>query len=110
MSPSTLLTVSAPTIFWLSRLNGPPHAIVVYASRPPSPTDAQHSLAGGRYPFPAPDFHRLDRASLPVAHIYLPVTVLFSWGLKLLRKMLNGKILLRLGLGKGLWILPVFSA
>ena len=23
----------------------------------------QHSLPGGRYPFPKPDFHRLDRAS-----------------------------------------------
>ena len=23
----------------------------------------QHSLPGGRYPLPGPDFHRLDRAS-----------------------------------------------
>ena len=28
-----------------------------------SPSTTQHSLPGGRYPFPGPDFHRLDRAS-----------------------------------------------
>ena len=67
MLPSTLLNGSAPTIFWLSRLNSPPHAIVVYASQPPSPTTTQHSLPGVRYDLPGPDFHRLDSASLPVA-------------------------------------------
>ena len=60
MSPSTLLTASAPTILWLSRLNSPPHAIAVYASQPPSPTTTQHSLPGVRYDLPGPDFHRLD--------------------------------------------------
>src|SRR4051812_47249249 len=35
----------------------------MYASRPPSPMIPQHSLPGGRYPLPGPDFHRLDRAS-----------------------------------------------
>src|SRR5271166_1923306 len=67
MSPSTLLTVSAPAILWLSRLNSPPHAIVVYASQPPSPTTPQHSLPGARYGLPGPDFHRLDSASFPGA-------------------------------------------
>src|SRR5208337_269645 len=67
MSPSTLLTVSAPAIFLLSRLNSPPHAIVVYASHPPSPTTTQHSLPGVRYDLPGPDFHRLDDASF-LAH------------------------------------------
>ena len=67
MLPSTLLNGSAPTIFWLSRLNSPPHAIVVYASHPPSPATTQHSLPGVRYDLPGPDFHRLDNASLPGA-------------------------------------------
>src|SRR5947207_14589781 len=31
----------------LSWLNPPPHPITVYASHPPSPTTAQHSLPGG---------------------------------------------------------------
>jgi hypothetical protein len=35
----------------------------VYASPWSSPSTTQHSLPGGRYPFPGPDFHRLDRAS-----------------------------------------------
>jgi Helix-turn-helix of DDE superfamily endonuclease len=35
----------------------------MYASRPPSPTTPQHSLPGGCYSLPGPDFHRLDRAS-----------------------------------------------
>jgi hypothetical protein len=67
MLPSTLLNGSAPTIFWLSRLIDPPHAIVVYASQPPSPTTTQHSLPSVRYDLPGPDFHRLDTASLPGA-------------------------------------------
>jgi hypothetical protein len=40
-----------------------PRRLAVYASRPPSPTTPQHSLPGGRYSLPGPDFHRLDRAS-----------------------------------------------
>jgi hypothetical protein len=63
MLPSTDNNGSAPAIFSLSRLNPTPHTIAVCASPLPSPADAQHSLAGGRYPLPAPDFHRLDRAS-----------------------------------------------
>ena len=63
MLPSTDNNGSAPAKFSLSWLNPTPHTIAVYASPLPSPTDAQHSLAGGRYPLPAPDFHRLDRAS-----------------------------------------------
>jgi hypothetical protein len=35
----------------------------VYASPWSSPSPTQHSLPGGRYPLPGPDFHRLDRAS-----------------------------------------------
>ncbi len=67
MLHSTLLTVSASAILWLSRLNNLPRRIVVYASQPPSPTTTQHSLPGARYGLPGPDFHRLDRASLPGA-------------------------------------------
>ena len=67
MLPSTLLTGSASATFELSRLNVPPHEIAVYASRPSSPVDAQHSLPGARYGLPAPVFHRLDHASLPGA-------------------------------------------
>ena len=52
-----------PLRLCLSRLNRPPHAIAVYASRPLSPVATQHSLPGGRYPLPGPVFHRLDRAS-----------------------------------------------
>jgi len=40
-----------------------PHTIAVYASLWSSPSTPQHSLPGGRYPLPGPDFHRLDRAS-----------------------------------------------
>ena len=67
MLPSTLLTGSASATLELSRLNVPPHEIVVYASRAPSPTHAQHSLPGARYGLPAPVFHRLDHASFPGA-------------------------------------------
>jgi len=67
MLPSTFSNASAPAIFLLSRLNSPPHAIVVYASLPPSPTTTQHSLPGARYDLPGPDFHRLDNASFPGA-------------------------------------------
>src|SRR6266700_7826063 len=52
----------------LSWLNPTPHAIAVYASRPLSPVAAQHSLPSGRYSLRGPDFHRLDRTSLRLAH------------------------------------------
>src|SRR5215510_3862554 len=52
----------------LSWLNPTPHAIAVYASRPLSPVATQHSLSSGRYPLLGPDFHRLDRTSLRLAH------------------------------------------
>src|ERR1700745_573582 len=52
----------------LSWLNPTPHAIAVYASRPLSPVATQHSPASGRSPFLGPDFHRLDRTSLRLAH------------------------------------------
>ena len=61
--PSTAITVSASTTSLLSRLNSPPHTMAVYASRRSSPSAPQHSLPGGRYPLPGPDFHRLERAS-----------------------------------------------
>src|ERR1700756_3650004 len=52
----------------LSWLNPTPHAIAVYASRPLSAVATQHSLPSGRYPLLGPDFHRLDRTSLRLAH------------------------------------------
>src|SRR5947209_5330548 len=52
----------------LSWLNPTPHAIAVYASRPLLPVAAQHSLPSGRYSLLGPDFHRLDRTSLRLAH------------------------------------------
>jgi hypothetical protein len=48
--PSTVPSVSASATFFLSWLNPPPHPITVYASHPPSPTTAQHSLPGGALP------------------------------------------------------------
>ena len=39
----------------------------MYASPGSSPSTTQHSLPGGRYPLPGPDFHRLDRANF-LAH------------------------------------------
>src|SRR5262249_10531109 len=56
----------------LSGLNPTPHAIAVYASQPLSPGVTQHSLPSGRCPLLAPDFHRLDRTSLPGALIRSP--------------------------------------
>ena len=67
MLPSTLLTGSASAVLWLSRLNGTPHTIAVYASRPPSPATTQHSLPGARYGLPGPVSHRQDHASFPGA-------------------------------------------
>ena len=50
MLSSTVPSVSASAKFFLSWLNPPPLAITVYASHPPSPTTAQHSLPGGALP------------------------------------------------------------
>ena len=52
----------------LSWLNPTPHTIAVYASSSLSPAATQHSLPSGRYPLLGPDFHRLDRTSLRLAH------------------------------------------
>src|SRR6266436_3846145 len=54
----------------LSWLNPTPHTIAVYASRPLSPATTQHSLPSGRYSLLGPDFHRLDRTSLRLAHSF----------------------------------------
>ena len=50
MLPSTVPSVSASATFFLSWLNPPPHPITVYASHPPSPTTAQHSLPDSALP------------------------------------------------------------
>src|ERR1700738_1832797 len=50
MLPSTVPSVSASAKFFLSWLNPTPHPITVYASHPPAPTTAQHSLPGGALP------------------------------------------------------------
>ena len=63
MLPSAVMTASAPATLGISWLNPTPHTITVYASSWSSPSTTQHSLPGGRYPLPGPDFHRLDRAS-----------------------------------------------
>src|SRR3977135_2891625 len=67
MLPSTLLTASASASLCLSRLNGTPHTIAVYASHPPSPATTQHSLPGARYGLPGPVSHRQDHATFPGA-------------------------------------------
>ena len=64
------MKLSAPAISDLSWLNPTPHAIAVYASSPLSPVATQHSLPSGRYPLLGPDFHRLDRTSLRLAHSF----------------------------------------
>ncbi len=61
--PWATVTASASTDFGFSRLNSPPHAIAVYASRRSSPSAPQHSLPSARYGLLGPDFHRLNRAS-----------------------------------------------
>jgi hypothetical protein len=53
--------LSGPCDIDLSTLNPKPHAIAVYASRPPSPVAPQHSLPSARYCLLALDLHRLDR-------------------------------------------------
>src|SRR5712691_571070 len=67
MLPSATLKASASAILLLSRLNRPPRTIAVYASPWSSPPTTQHSLPGGRYSLPGPDFRRLDLASF-LAH------------------------------------------
>ena len=54
----------------LSWLNPTPHPIAVYASQPLSPVTTQHSLPSGGYPLLGPDFHRQDRTSLRLAHLF----------------------------------------
>ena len=61
--PSAVATASAPATSRISWLNPTPQMITVYASPWSSPSPTQHSLPGGRYPLPGPDFHRLDRTS-----------------------------------------------
>src|SRR3954452_5762833 len=63
------MKTSAPALSDLSWLNPTPHAIAVYASQPLSPVATQHSLPSGRYSLLGPDFHRLDRTSLRLAHL-----------------------------------------
>src|SRR5689334_24120565 len=63
MLPSTDTNASAPASSFISWLNPTPHTIAVHASPWSSPSTPQHSLPGGRYPLPGPDFHRLDHAS-----------------------------------------------
>src|SRR5271166_1460799 len=65
--PSTDTNASAPATLILSWLNPTPRKIAMYAPSWSSPSTTQHSLPGGRYPLPGPDFHRLDRVSL-LAH------------------------------------------
>src|SRR3984893_10885983 len=66
MLPSAVATASAPATSRISWLNPTPQMITVYASPWSSPSPTQHSLPGGRYPLPGPDFHRLDRARIDV--------------------------------------------
>jgi len=77
MLPSTPLTVSASA---KSPFRGSlPLPIAAYASPWPSPNTTQHSLPGGRYPLPGPDFHRLDHASFPgapMAGLCVPLSTL----------------------------------
>src|SRR5271169_4218025 len=70
MLPSSEQRLSAPAISDLSWLNPTPHAIAVYASQPLLPEATQHSLPSGRYSLLGPDFHRLDRTSLRLAHLF----------------------------------------
>jgi hypothetical protein len=44
--------------------------MAVYASQPLSPVTTQHSLSSGRYSLLEPDFRRLDRTSLRLAHSF----------------------------------------
>src|SRR4051794_28202594 len=86
MLPSAIAPASAPATSRFSWLNPAPHTIAVYASPWSSPSTAQHSLPGGRYPLPVSpagprqlrlahrysfivvDSHHLLLAGLPGAH------------------------------------------
>jgi hypothetical protein len=85
MLPSTCLTASAPASLQISWLNPTPHTIAVYASPWSSPSTPQHSLLGGRYPLPRPDFRRLELASFPDApgHFVssMPAPVASGWSI-----------------------------
>jgi hypothetical protein len=81
MLPSTVPSVSASAKFFLSWLNPPPHPITVYASHPPSPTTAQHSLPGGALPpyrgrsFTGRNASASPDAPEPEVRIHLPPAV-----------------------------------
>src|SRR5882672_2058467 len=101
MLPSTLLTGSASAVLWLSRLNGTPHTIAVYASRPPSPATTQHSLPGARYGLPGPVSHRQDNASFPGAqaiHTFFPRRWMASLALAMTSVLLG--VIRRVGLAE----------
>src|SRR6516164_1960063 len=76
--PSTVPSVSASATFFLSWLNPPPHPITVYASHPPSPTTAQHSLPGSALPpyrgrsFTGRNASASPHAPEPKVRIHLP--------------------------------------
>src|SRR6202047_3862967 len=78
MLPSTGSRVSGSAKLLLSWLNPPPHPITVYASHPPSPTTAQHSLPGGALPpyrgrsFPGRIASASPDAPEPEVRIHLP--------------------------------------
>src|SRR3984893_12494594 len=78
MLPSTVPSVSASAKFFLSWLNPTPHPITVYASHPPSPTTAQHSLPGGALPpyrgrsFTGRNASASPDAPVPEVRIHLP--------------------------------------
>ncbi len=70
MLPSAVATASAPAISRLSWLNPTPHTITVYASPWSSPSTTQHSLPGGRCPFPGPGLSPTGPRQLRLAHRY----------------------------------------
>src|ERR1700719_2032795 len=79
--PSTVPSVSASAKLLISWLNPPPHPITVYASHPPLPTTAQHSLPGGALPpyrgrsFTGRDAPASPDAPEPKVRIHLPPAV-----------------------------------
>src|ERR1700732_3485442 len=86
MLPSTVPSVSASAKFFLSWLNPTPHPITVYASHPPSPTTAQHSLPGGALPpyrgrsFTGRNASASPDAPEPEVRIHLPPAVSHAEG------------------------------
>ena len=65
--PSTDENASAPAILSLSWLTPTPHMIAVYASPWSSPSTPQHSLPGGRYPYPGRTFTGWNSPASPGA-------------------------------------------